>query len=163
MWIISTCSVLTPFGTSVLALYANLIHRFLCFSLFWFNKQTTNLHTLMENKNQSTSSPSSPPPPPPSPPRSSTSSSFTAELFGNNDSQPSSAGVFSSIFPPPSTVLSFFVSRFDSYKSIFYLVFIRVIANFNSGLKLRVDSILQSWNELRFLFVSIWCYEIKLP
>ncbi|KAL7598797.1 uncharacterized protein LOC111907252 [Lactuca sativa] len=60
----------------------------------------------MENKNQSTSSPSSPPPPPPSPPRSSTSSSFTAELFGNNDSQPSSAGVFSSIFPPPSTVLA---------------------------------------------------------
>lgn len=58
----------------------------------------------MENKNQSTSSPSSPPPS--TPPRSPSSSSFTAQLFGDNDSQPSSTGVFSSIFPPPSTVLA---------------------------------------------------------
>ncbi|KVI03637.1 uncharacterized protein LOC112512126 [Cynara cardunculus var. scolymus] len=55
----------------------------------------------MENKNQSTSF--SPPPPPH---RSSSSSSFTAELFGDNNSQPSSTGVFASIFPPPSMVLA---------------------------------------------------------
>ncbi|KAI3667706.1 hypothetical protein L6452_42775 [Arctium lappa] len=46
----------------------------------------------MENKNQSTSF---------------SSSSFTAQLFGDNDSQPSSStGVFASIFPPPATVLA---------------------------------------------------------
>ncbi|KAI3830035.1 hypothetical protein L1987_04167 [Smallanthus sonchifolius] len=56
----------------------------------------------MENKNQSTSSPSPPPPPPPPLP---SSPSFTAELFGNDDSQPST-GIFSSVFPPPSTVLA---------------------------------------------------------
>ncbi|KAL4587686.1 hypothetical protein LXL04_000560 [Taraxacum kok-saghyz] len=88
-------------------LYAILSTDSSCFSLFSFNKQTTNLHTLMENKNNSTSSPSSQPPPPqPSPPRSSSSSSFTAELFGDNDSPPSSTGVFSSIFSPPSTVFA---------------------------------------------------------
>ncbi|KAJ6408991.1 hypothetical protein OIU84_008646 [Salix udensis] len=37
---------------------------------------------------------------------SSSSSSFTANLFGTTESAPvSSAGVFASMFPPPSTVL----------------------------------------------------------
>lgn len=33
------------------------------------------------------------------------SASFTADLFGAKESPSSSAGVFASIFPPPSTVL----------------------------------------------------------
>ncbi|MFS7903345.1 hypothetical protein Hanom_Chr01g00022991 [Helianthus anomalus] len=50
----------------------------------------------MENKNQPTSSLSPPSPPPPLP----SSPSFTAELFGDGDSQSSSTGIFTSIFPP---------------------------------------------------------------
>nr|XP_043608920.1 uncharacterized protein LOC122580828 [Erigeron canadensis]XP_043608921.1 uncharacterized protein LOC122580828 [Erigeron canadensis] len=57
----------------------------------------------METNNNNLQSISSQLPPPPSP--SPSYSSFTAELFGDNDSHPSS-GMFSSIFPPPSTVLA---------------------------------------------------------
>ncbi|KAL8213874.1 hypothetical protein R6Q57_003323 [Mikania cordata] len=55
-------------------------------------QQTTNSHPFMENINQSTHSPPAPP-----------AASFTAELFGDNDSHSSSAGIFSSIFPQPVT------------------------------------------------------------
>ncbi|MFS7903335.1 hypothetical protein Hanom_Chr01g00022861 [Helianthus anomalus] len=58
----------------------------------------------MENKNQPTSSLSPPPPPPPLP----SSPSFTAELFGDGDSQSSSTGIFTSIFPPDYVATSVF-------------------------------------------------------
>ncbi|KAI3760516.1 hypothetical protein L1987_50911 [Smallanthus sonchifolius] len=52
----------------------------------------------METNNQ-------PPPPPPPPLRySSSDSSLSAHLFGDNDSPHSSAGIFASILPPPSTM-----------------------------------------------------------
>ncbi|XP_071691313.1 uncharacterized protein [Rutidosis leptorrhynchoides] len=54
----------------------------------------------MENKIQPPSSPSTSPEP------SMLRSSLTAELFGDDDIQSSSTGIFSSIFPPPSTVLA---------------------------------------------------------
>ncbi|KAK9065840.1 hypothetical protein SSX86_015241 [Deinandra increscens subsp. villosa] len=53
----------------------------------------------MDNNNQ----PPSPPPPPPALRYSSAASSLSAQLFGDNDLRHSSAGVFASIFPPPST------------------------------------------------------------
>ncbi|MFS7986928.1 hypothetical protein Hanom_Chr11g01016001 [Helianthus anomalus] len=80
----------------------NHILHVLCFHFFWYFYFVSTCksyppidssvfirqfkHPLMENKH-----------PPPAPP------SFTAELFGDGGSQSSSAGIFSSIFPPPFT------------------------------------------------------------
>ncbi|KAB5540863.1 hypothetical protein DKX38_013837 [Salix brachista] len=55
---------------------------------------------------------------------SSSSSSFTANLFGTTESAPvSSAGVFASMFPPPSTVYS-------ETSSIFHLHALRMVFSF---------------------------------
>ncbi|KAI3750116.1 hypothetical protein L2E82_20741 [Cichorium intybus] len=76
----------------------------------------------MEKNSQS---PSSPPPP-------STSSSFTNQLFGDNDSQQSSTGIFASIFPSPSTV-----ARNPSFLQLTHPIQCQTIngtsANANSG------------------------------
>ncbi|MBA0548446.1 hypothetical protein Golob_019548 [Gossypium lobatum] len=72
--LIFTCTAVSPFS-------------FLMFFLWEFTSFVYREGKEMESKKQNGSS-----------------SSFTAHLFGSKESSPSSKGIFSSIFPPPSTV-----------------------------------------------------------
>ena len=66
---------------------------------------------------------------------SSSSSSFTADLFGTTESAPvSSAGIFASMFPPPSTVYSDTIYIFHPH--VLCMVFLLLML---------------SWPELKFL------------
>lgn len=66
---------------------------------------------------------------------SSSSSSFTADLFGTTESAPvSSAGIFASMFPPPSTVYS--DASYIFHPHVLCMVFLLLML---------------SWPELKFL------------